>query len=104
MSDLLHQNINTVGSIQSKKPVTIASASTIAPTTFLSFISGTTQLVTVTPPVTGSHMLCFVFTGSMGVFSTGGNLAVATDPVVNVPVFLVYDPLTAKYYTGRTTT
>jgi hypothetical protein len=98
--DLNFQNISTVASGAQAPPRTIASAATIAPTTFLSFVSGTTQLVTITPPVNGAHMLALIFTTTQsGQFATTGNLTVATTTqAVNVPKFLVYDPLTAKYY------
>jgi hypothetical protein len=94
------QNLSTVQSRQQPAPNTIASAATIAPTSFLTFISGTTQLVNITPPVTGAHMLVFIFTGVMGVFSTSGNIAVAADPGQNIATIMVYDPVTAKYYPG----
>jgi len=102
MSDLLHQNIATVQSEQQPKPVTIATAATIAPTTFLSFLTSTTAIKTITPPVTGAHMLCFIFTTTQsGQFLTTGNITAATTTgAANVPRFLVYDPLTAKYYTS----
>lgn len=100
MADLEFQNLSTVHSGLQPKPVTIASATTIAPTTFVSFISGTTQIVTITPPVTGAHMLCLVFTTTQsGQFATTGNIQQSTTTATaNVPVFLVYDPSTAKYY------
>lgn len=41
MSDLLHQNFETVQSDQQPFPPTIASAATIAPTTKLTFLTGT---------------------------------------------------------------
>ena len=99
MSDLLFQNFSTVQSDQQPKPVTMASAATVAPTTFLTFFTGTTQLATITPPVTGSHMLAFVFTnGSPGAFLTTGNIKSAYTPIQNRIVFLVYDPLSAQYW------
>lgn len=98
--DLNFQQISTVQNNLQQPPRTIATAATIAPTTFLTFLSSTTQLVTITPPVTGSHMLVFIFTTTQsGQFATTGNLVVATTTqAVNVPKILVYDPLTAKYY------
>ncbi len=100
MSDLLFQNFSTVQSNQQPAPVTIASASVITPTTALTIVTGTTQLVTITPPVSGFHILWLMFPDAMGVFSTGGNIAVAADPGVNIPVYMVYNPITAKYYPG----
>lgn len=100
-NDLLFQNISTVQSNHQPSPVTIAAAATVAPTTFLTFLTGTTQVATVTPPVTGQHMLIFIFTdGSPGAFLTTGNLKTATQPIQNLPVLLIYDPLTAKYWSA----
>lgn len=100
MSDVNFQDISTVQSQLQPKPVTIASAATIAPTTFISFISGTTGIATITPPVTGAHMLCFIFTTTQsGQFLTTGNIQQSTTTATaNVPVYLVYDPSTNKYY------
>ena len=95
------QNLSTVQSPLAQKPNTIVAAATIAPNTFLTVVSGTTQLVTITPPYSDRvHMLCFLFPDAMGAFATSGNIAVAADPGVNIPVFMVYNPLTAKYYPG----
>lgn len=101
MSDLNFQDLSTVNSGLQPKPVTIASAATVAPTTFLSFISGTVAIATVTPPVTGAHMLCFIFTAATPVaFTTTGNIKAVTTPAQNLPCFLIYNPLDGKYYTG----
>jgi hypothetical protein len=100
MSDLLFQNISTVQSKQQPLPVSIASATTIAPTTFVTFITGTTLIQTITPPVTGAHMLALVFSSAQsGQFGTTGNIQQSTTTATaNVPVYMVYDPRTAKYY------
>lgn len=99
MSDLNHQDLSTVNSGLQPKPVTIASAATVAPTTFLSFISGTTAIATVTPPVTGAHMLAFVFTTTTPTaFTTTGNMKAVSTPTQNAVNLLVYNPLEAKYY------
>jgi hypothetical protein len=100
MSDLLHQNIATVQSDKNQPPVTLASATTIAPTTFITFVSGTTDVAQITPPVTGAHMLCLIFTNaSPGDILTTGNVLVGTTTVAqNAPVLLFYDPASAKYY------
>lgn len=97
--DLSFQDLSSVQGALGKKPVTIASTTTIAPTTFLSMISGTTAIATVTPPISGAHSLAFVFTAATPVaFTTTGNIANVATPTQNVPVFLIYDPLTTKYY------
>lgn len=81
-------------------PVTIAAATTIAPTTFLTFVTGTTTVATITPPVAGAHMLALCFTTTTpGTVATTGNIAVGTTTIAQkVPVFFIYDPSTAKYY------
>ena len=100
MSDLLFQNISTVQNSLQPKPNTIAAATTIAPTNFLTFVSGTTDVGTITAAVTGAHMLCLIFTNaSPGDILTTGNVLVGSTTVTqNVPVLLFYDPNQAKYY------
>jgi hypothetical protein len=99
MNDLLFQNISTVQSAQQPKPVTIASAATIAPSTFLSFITGTTAVNTISPPVTGAHMLALVFTTTTPTaFGTTGNIVTTTVGVTNRVRLLVYDPISGDYY------
>jgi hypothetical protein len=105
MADLDFQQLSTVQSSLQPKPVTIASAATVAPSTFLTFISGTVAIATVTPPVTGSHMLVFIFTTTTPVaFTTTGNIKAVTTPAQNLPHFLFYNPVEGKYYTADTTT
>lgn len=102
MSDLNFQDLSTVNSGLQPKPVTIASAATVAPSTFLSFISGTVAIATVTPPVTGAHLLCFVFTTTTPVaFTTTGNIKAVVTPSTSLPVFLAYNPIDGKYYAGK---
>lgn len=103
MADLDFQNISTVQSKQQPAPVTIVAAATIAPTTFLTFLAGTTAVATITPPVTGAHMLAIVSkTTNFAGFVTTGNVLVAS--VTNSELWLdkvsllVYNPLTGKYY------
>jgi hypothetical protein len=82
-------------------PPTIASAATIAPTTAMTFVTGTTQISTITPPLAGYHELTLVFTNAApGAFLTTGNIQRAGQPVQNIPVKLYYDPVTAKYWVG----
>lgn len=95
------QNLSTVQSEQQPTPKTIASASNIANAveTFISIITGTTAIATVTPPVLGQHMLVLVFTNANpGGVTTGGNVANAVDPAQYVPVLLFYNPVTELYY------
>ena len=100
MADLDFQNFSTVKSGAQNKAATIPAAATVAPVGFVTHITGTTQLVTITPPVQGDHMLCLIFPDAMGVMATSGNIAVAADPGVNIPVFMVYNAKYGKYYPG----
>lgn len=98
MSDLEHQNLATVQSGLQPKPVTLASATTVAPSTFITFVTGTTAIATITPPVSGSHMLIFVHTDAApATYVTTGNVLTAVVPTQNLPTFLFYDPKQAKY-------
>ena len=95
--------LGTVASESMPQPPTIASAATVAPNTFLSFISGTVAIATVTPPVNGAHMLVFIFTTTTPTaFTTTGNIKAVATPTTNLPVVLVYNPIEAKYYAAVT--
>lgn len=99
MSDLLHQNLSSPQSDKQPNPVTLASAATIAPTTKLTFVTGTVQVATITPPVSGYHELVFIFTnGAPGALVTTGNIHTAYTPITNQAFVLYYDPSTAKYW------
>lgn len=104
MSDLLFQNLSTVQSDQQPPPKTIASASSLgsAIETFISIITGTTAIATITPPVSGQHMIVLIFTNANpGGVTTGGNINGAVDPAQYAPVLLFYDPITELYYAGK---
>ena len=81
-------------------PSTIASAATIVPVSLITIVTGTTQIVTVTPPLEGEHILYLIFPDAMGAFSTGGNIKTAADPGVNIPVAMLWNPAERKYYPG----
>jgi hypothetical protein len=98
MSDLLFQNFSTVQSDQQPLPATVASATAIAPTTFLSKVTGSTEIDTISPPVTGCHMLALVSVDGAVVLGTSGNILVGYTTVQNRVIFLVYDPALAKYF------
>lgn len=99
MADLNFQDLSTVHSGLQPKPVTLASAATVTPTTFLSFVSGTTAIATVTPPTTGMSVVCFIFTTTTpAAFTTSGNMKAVSTPSQNVPYLLIYNPLEAKWY------
>lgn len=104
MADVDFQNLSTVHSRIQPLPVTIASAATVAPSTFLTFISGTVAIATITPPVSGAHLLVFIFTTTTPVaFTTTGNVKLVATPTTNMPMFLVYNPIENKYYPGEVT-
>lgn len=99
--DLNFQNFSTVQSNQQQAPNTLASTTTIAPTTFITYVSGTEAIATITPPVTGQHMLCLIFTTtSPGTMLTSGNINNAIVPTSALPTLMFYDPKTAKYTGG----
>lgn len=101
MSDLLFQQLSTVQSNLQPNPPTIASAAVISPQTLVTFLTGTVQLTTINPPVTGAHMLILIFTnGAPGAFLTTGNIKAAVSPATNVPVLCIFDPVTALYWCG----
>lgn len=96
--DLLHQNFLTAQSLQQPSPNTIAAATTIAPQTLQTFVTGTLQVATITPPLTGQHMLVLIFTDAApGTMLTTGNILNAIVPTQNLPTVLFYNPITEKY-------
>ena len=101
--DLNFQQLSTVQDNLQKQPLTITAAATIAPQTFLTIVSGTTSVVTITPPATGSHLLAIVVssTNFLG-FGTTGNILVAslTNSTVwtNKLNLFAYNPITGKYH------
>lgn len=103
MPDLNFQDISTVQSFQQPKPVTLTAAATIAPTTFITILSGNTAVSTITPPVTGSHMLCIV-PGTTTGFTTGGNVSGGTTTVASRAYLFVFNPLTGNYSLVSSTT
>lgn len=101
--DLYFQNISTVQNSQQPGPRTVTAAATIAPTSFITIVTGTTGIATITPPVTGQHLLAIVIsTTNFSGFLTTGNILVAsvTDSTLwsNKLNLFAYNPLTAKYY------
>ena len=76
---------------------TLASGATVAPTTFLTILTGNTGIANITPPIPTPHMLAFLFAGTAGVLATG-NIATATASVVGQVMLLIYNPAANKYY------
>lgn len=95
-ADAQWQDFSTVQSLGQQKPQTIASAATIAPVSFLTILTGNTAVVTITPPLSGLHVLAIQFAGVAGV-TAAGNILTATASVAGQIMLLVYNPLTAKY-------
>lgn len=99
--DLVHDNFSTHQSKQQPTPNTIAAAATIAPSTLQTIVTGTTQIATVTPPLSGQHMLVLIFTSTTpGTFLTTGNVLNAIVPTTELPTLLFYNPSTGKYRGG----
>lgn len=99
LRDSEFQQLSSVQNGAMLPPATIASATTIAPTTRMSLITGTADVETITPPVAGHHELVLVFTnGSPGDILDTGNITTAGTPVTDKAVLLEYEPAIAKYY------
>lgn len=101
--DNTFQQLSTVQNIAMQQPLTIVAAATIAPLTFLTMLTGTTAVATITPPISGAHMLAIVSaTTNFSGFLTTGNILVASitngTTWLNKVTLLVYNPITAKYY------
>lgn len=97
--DLMFQKLSTVQNDKLPYPTTIASAATVVPVSRFTTITGTVQLATITPPVTGYHELVMMFThATPGALLTSGNIGVAYTPIQNRPFVLFYEPNLAKYY------
>lgn len=100
-SDLNFQNFSTVQNQNQPQPNTIASATTIAPVTLITYVTGTVAVKTITPPVTGQHMLCLIWTDATPQTTlTTGNIYSAIVPTQDLPTLLFYDPAAAKYRGG----
>ena len=78
---------------------TIASAATIQPTTPVVFVSGTTNVVTITAPpeMVGGGQITIIPTGIFAT-TTAGNIALATTAVVSKALIMTYDKTTNKWY------
>jgi hypothetical protein len=80
-------------------PNTVASAATVVPVHAMTFITGTVQVATITPPMAGYHELTLCFTDNApGALLTTGNIKTAYTPITNRPFKMYYDPTTAKYW------
>jgi hypothetical protein len=86
----------TVQGPSAPKTVTIASAATIAPTTFLTVMTGNVAVTAITPPLTQGHMLAIQFAGAAGI-TAGNNITTTKASVAGEVMLLVFNPVTAKY-------
>ena len=79
---------------------TIASATTIAPTKSITFISGTAAVVTITAPTSfaaAGGSITLIPTAAF-TWTTAGNIAVAGTAVVSRALTMTYDSGTSKWY------
>lgn len=90
------QQLSTVQGPASPQPVTVASAATIAPTTFLTVLTGNTAITAITPPLTQGHMIAIQFAGTAGI-TAGNNITTTKASVVGEVMLLVFNPVTQKY-------
>jgi len=75
----------------------VASAATLAPTTFLTVLTGNVAITSITPPVQHTHMLCIVFAGTAGI-TAGNNIANTKASIAAEAMLLVFNPNTQKYH------
>ena len=84
----------------------VASASTIAPTTYHSIVTGTTSVNAITIPYAGfSGTLAFTFTSSgpgATTVTTGTNIAVATTVIRYKTLFMTYNQANSLWYPSYT--
>lgn len=90
------QEFSTVQSNVQPAPKTLASGNVIAPTGFLTVLTGNTVVKTITPPLSWTHMIAIQFAGTAGVDATG-NVTAAKATVAGEVLLLVYNPITKKY-------
>ena len=79
---------------------TLASATTIAPTAPITFVSGTTAVVTITAPSpisAGGGTVVLIPTGAF-TWTTAGNIALAGTAIVSRTLTMTYDVTTTKWY------
>jgi hypothetical protein len=92
MNDLFFQQLSTVQDANQPTPPTVTAAATIAPTTFVTVLTGNTAVATITPPVQGQHMLVIV-PGTTTGFTTGGNIIGGTTTVSGRAYLMVFNPI-----------
>ena len=97
----LNQDVPHSGALQTIQVApTIASATTIAPTALITFVSGTTSIATITPPtslLTTGGQITIIPTGVFAT-TTAGNIALITTAVVSKALIMTYDATSLKWY------
>jgi hypothetical protein len=80
--------------------VVIPAATTIAPSSQITIVTGTTAVATITPPWAGfAGSLDFLFTdASPGATTTAGNIAIATTVVSKKTLRMTYSQINSKWY------
>jgi hypothetical protein len=74
----------------------VASAATVVVGPGLTVLTGNVAIATITPPVTGPHIIALLFAGTAGVLATG-NIATAKVSVVGEVMLLVWNTSANKY-------
>ena len=89
----------TLSPTNQSAPVTLASAATIAPTTFLTVLTGNVAVTIITPPVLHTHMLALQFAGTGGITATTGvgGILTTTASVAGQIMLLVFNSSTQRY-------
>lgn len=103
MPDLDFQQLSTVQNNLMPGVRTLASAATIAPTGFITRVSGTAAIVNITPPVSGDHMLVLIPTGAWTTTAAGNIDKALTAAVALTPILAFYDSKLGKYVVGKLT-
>jgi hypothetical protein len=97
----LNQDVPVSGALKTIQTApTIASATTIAPTALITFVSGTTSIATITPPtslLTTGGQIILIPTG-LWATTTAGNISVVMTATVGEAIILTYDATTTKWY------
>lgn len=94
---LIESEWHALNNVSAVKPVTIASAATIAPVTFLTVLTGNVAITAITPPLpTQVHMLAIQFAGTAGI-TAGNNINTTKASVVGEVMLLIFDTRTQKY-------
>lgn len=95
-------DLQTASWSQTQSLPTIASASTIAPTTRVFFVSGSTTINTITAQTLsgslGNEIVIIPASGATWATGTSGNIAIASTAVVSKSLHMTWDPQTAKWY------